>query len=598
MKVQIKQFKNLKGLSFEIPCEISGSNGQGKSNALNAILWTLSEKNTENETAIPFDSDYAEVSVIFGTETFTRKTEWKKVRKAGETEAKITGTTSTYSINLEAVNKSTYMEAIKATIGAIQYAEPFYFTSLKNAEKIEIINQIVGIEKPNVNFSELNRAVKTAKDQVDNQLFLIENLNGKISDTSDLEALISAKTAEITQLQSKIVNKDTTIETHNAEILSKIQTIEIEKFKPTELKSLRSKADAERQLLELQIIACEAPSLIVKEKPTLHEAPKEPIKPVETSVFQIADNCTACPLFKKDLEEQKGEFSEKLADYERKMNAWVLDCENVEKNNQQLIQNWKDANKQAEEIFESEVIRYEKIKEHNAKIPARRAELEALILEIDEANKTIEDENAKIVSDNETSASEFEQKKQAKIFALRKQLKAQTSTETNTEILNQIKEVEASRCVLTDELAVIRSKKTELSEAKNDLSSYQSTLISAEKKVIEAKNLIKNWRDAFDSKCLLLFEGKIKIATTRETYSDTLEDCFELYFNRGGEWTEFGALNHSDSILCAVEVSKVLCKHFNCKMPLLVDNAEAINESRRPKNCVLGIVSTCDLKIK
>ena len=73
MKVKIKQFRNLVGIEFTAPASIYGKNGKGKSNCIGAVLWVLSEKNTENEEVIPFGLNEAEVSIEVDGITFGRK---------------------------------------------------------------------------------------------------------------------------------------------------------------------------------------------------------------------------------------------------------------------------------------------------------------------------------------------------------------------------------------------------------------------------------------------------------------------------------------------------------------------------------------------
>lgn len=591
MEVKIKQFKNLQGVSFVAPCEIHGQNGKGKSNCISAISWVLSEKNTESEEVIPFGQNEAAVSIAIDGILFTRTTEYKITRKAGELEGKITGTVSNYFINGESLNKSTYFNNIKEWLGAVQYIEPLYFFTQKTAEKLEIINKIVGIEKPQANLSELQRAVKQAKTDTDNQLFLIENLNGKISDTSELQNAINAKNIKISELKNKIVSKDPIIEAYNDKILSQISEIQRTEFAPEKKKELQSVTNIDSQLADLQPKQFEKPELVIKAVPEKVAMPKEPIKPTENNLPEKASECGKCELYKKAVSENKGNFEEKLADYERLTNAWLLDCQNIERLNAQNLQNWKDNKTQAEQAHELACSNYEVAQEYNSKIVQRRAELEALKAEISEANAKIESENKLIQASNELNIVKFGERKEKEITTIRSQLKAQDYTATNAIVLMEISEIENSKKVFSDEIAVLASRKSDLIASKNKLQELQGVMISTERKLIEAKADFKRFRDSFDSKCLLLFNGQVKVNTTRETYSDTIEDCFEVYFNRAGSWVEFQYLNHSDQILCGVALSKVLCEKFNCRLPLLIDNAEAINGERRPQNCVLAIVS-------
>jgi predicted nuclease with TOPRIM domain len=600
MKVKIKQFRNLVGLEFTAPASIYGKNGKGKSNCINAVLWVLSEKNTENEEVIPFGLNEAEVSVEVDGITFGRKIEFKKVRKQGEVEEKITGTTSTYFINGEVLNKTTYFMQVKALLGAIQYAEPLYFFSQKTADKLEIINQIVGLPKPTVNLQELKRGVATAKKEVDIKIAIIENLKSKKVDVTELQTKISEKEAEIEKLKKQIVNKNPEIEAFNDKINAEIIACQNSTCQILTKKQLRDVSEVERQLAELQPIVVEVPELIRKERPNLLPMPKEPTKPQQVDVDGICPTCgnkfKGSPYEKAIKREGEIELN---AEYERQMNAWLADCENVERVNKHNFEMWQNTNKANEEAFELAQQNFEKAQEFNSQIPARRSELEALRNEIIEQNKEIEAENLQIEAKNKQLLTDFEAEKQKNILALKNQIKVQDYSTTNEAILQQIAEIEQSKRVFSDELAVLNSITQNIITETALLNQARQVLINIEKKLIEAQNEWQLWRSSFDKKCLLLFDGKVKITTTRETYSDTIEDCFEVYFNRNNEWVEFQYLNHSDQLLCAVEVSKVLCEKFSCKIPLLIDNAEAINEDRRPTNCLLAIVSeTIEFQIK
>ena len=231
------------------------------------------------------------------------------------------------------------------------------------------------------------------------KIAIIENLKSKKVDVTEIQTKISEKETEIEKLKKQIVNKNPEIEEFNDKINEDIIACQNSTCPIFTKKQLRDVSEVERQLAELQPIVVEVPELTRKERPNLLPMPKEPTKPQQVDVDGICPTCgnkfKGSPY--ENAIKREGEI-ELNAEYERQMNAWLADCENVERVNKHNFEMWQNTNKANEEAFELAQQNFENAQEFNNKIPARRSEIEALRNEIIEQNKEIEAENLQIES--------------------------------------------------------------------------------------------------------------------------------------------------------------------------------------------------------
>ena len=190
------------------------------------------------------------------------------------------------------------------------------------------------------------------------------------------------------------------------------------------------------------------PGPIVVEVPELTRKGDQPLcqerQPQQVDVDGICPTCGNKWEALMKMPKREGEI-ELNAEYERQMNAWLADCENVERINKHNFEMWQNTNKANEEAFELAQQNFEKAQEFNSKIPARRSELEALRSEIIEQNKEIEAENLQIEAKNKQLLTDFEAEKQKNILALKNQIKAQDYSTTNETILNKLPKLNKQR---------------------------------------------------------------------------------------------------------------------------------------------------------
>lgn len=570
MKITIHKFKRLENLSINVPAQITGGNGLGKTTILEAISFCLTGKNIDGTT---FDEVYdnrvdlkeaiADVSFFddYGNE-YRRKVEPVfETNRQGEEKLKILRNTTCTKNKIDVKDFASEFDDF------YRFGTGFFFTQ-KEADQRSIFIDLMKSLLPDFDVKkaqeEMKSLKKTQREAVD-EIKSIREMLKKIKDepVPEIPEDLREKEDEY-QLFSQSILK-------NAELVSQINaennaTISAFMLKKTNLENSIFEKDRERKRLESDV------SEFVENLKTLKEKKLEPAKiedttplveqlialklkleatPYYTTLEDFArENAKKNPIVVQNIEQlkalQNGTHNEELSDAcpfcqvaskEALSKQIDLKINQIKAENRSLLEiDMREANN-AHLAVKDEFERVEKslnaLKERNRAVEKENEEGRHKF-NLDKTNsisrteKTIEESNKKIEilkSEIATLQDELNNLEEPKLKEL----------PTELEVPDDLKEAHDQYVALHE--AIVGANAVNANNAKikdrseSEIKENQALIAELDSKIVNLQNEISDYFSNLDGVVKQEFGGQIEIGVQLQEYvitRDEYKDCFKI----------------------------------------------------------------------
>lgn len=653
--ISIQNFKGIKSFETDLTekVTIAGKNGSGKSTVYDAITWLLFNKNSSNiekfgiRRVLP-DGELehnTEIAVELTIDVDGKTSVLKKVQKEnwvkhrGSTNPTLEGNPNSYEIDgFPVPTERKWKEEIANIIDEDKFkllCNPMHFNSLKWKEQREIIMSLVGditdediiannpsyaifkedlanghtVDEIRTKFSsqkrELNQKLKEIPARIDElNSHRTENIDASvlIRRKAELEELIKTSTpAKDTVLEELIAAKQDAYKAYN-----EAESRENQKYK--ELKT-----EYDRTLIDLSTKSSKLGNEIAQLGSDIEQAEKsietskadrasmgekykegmakefsmpEPTFREEDWVFD--ESTTICPLCHQKLPDEKiaalhSTFEMQKAEAKAKSDEFIANAE--KQFNADKAKYLADLMEDATAIKKREAELSKKIEEKKLKREALEKELEKVKADIEEHEK-----HQPVCSNSESEALWAKVESLAKEIEERRAL--QTADSSKDEYLSELHQIDTT-------LANVESNKR-IQERINDLETEQGEVAQ---KVSEVEGFLFLLDEFMTTKLNAISDA------VNSKFHDVNFKLFNIQVNGGVAETcestingvPYSDLNSGHRIVAGLEIIKTLQQHYEVTAPIVIDNAETINNFNIPTlGCQLIklSVSESDLEVK
>lgn len=641
--LSLKDFKGTKEkyIEFGDKTLISGENGKGKSTVMDAFMWAMFDKDSndrKNFDIKPFNADgtvkHGLESVVTATleidgavvtleKTFKEK--WTKQR--GQAEKTFSGHETIYSINDIPVRKKEYEEKIKEICEEKLFklvTNPNYFASLNWKDQRNIIQSIIGelTDKKVINYNSKLKALRIDNnDTVDNHRLRTQATIKKLKEqlkqiptrideleNSKVDVNVQQLENEKLNVQKQINELDGILEDSSkgneillshkqrlfdlrAEYQEKINYHKLLLNKPLEhfkeelynksyevQKVLFEQKDLERELEENKKETLRVEKEILEYESKL-ERLREEFRNVQKLEFELNENDTKCPTCNRELEN----LVEIIEDLKAKFNLRKVKDINILNENGKAI---KEKN-------EKEKLKLKELKEKINKIENRLEEKNVQILEIEQQVKKIE----KQIEDFTPGAVEFEGKTQ-----LENEIKM-TEDDINNFKIDDNRELKEKKKNLVNDLEDI-NKKLALFENNEKINERIEELGEEERNI--SINIARQEQNLFLYEEFIrtkveLSEGlinkkfkNIKFKLFNELINGGLEECCKIVI----DGVPYSNANSASKINAGIEVINTLSEFYEVTAPVWIDNAESVNKISKTNSQLIELIVSKDEELK
>lgn len=570
MKITIHKFKRLENRSIDVPAQITGGNGLGKTSILEAISFCLTGKNLDGSTfdevydnRVDLKEAFADVSYFddYGNE-YRRKVEPVfETNRQGEEKLKVLRNTSCTKNKIDCNDFASEFDDF------YQFGTGFFFNQ-KETDQRSIFIDLMKFFLPNFDVKaaqeKLKSLKKTQRDTVD-EIKSIRAMLKKIKDEPYLkfpEELIkkekeyqnilesSSKNAELisqinvennatisdfrtkkTEIENSIFEKirdRKRLESDVSEFVKNLESLKSKEFEPEKIEDLTS---FQKQLSELKISLETTPYFATLEDFAKENASKNPIvvqnierlKALQDGTHneELSDVCPTCLVQSKEalskqidlkINEIKAENRSLLEiDMREANNAHLIikdDFERFEKSLYHLEERNKTIEKENEESR-----RQFNINKMNAYSGAKKA--------IEDFNKKIEILKSEIA----TLQGELDNLKEPILKELPTEMEV---SEELREFHNQYVEIHET-IVGANAINFNNAKIKERSEG--EIKENQNLIAELDSKIVNLQNEISDYFSNLDGVVKKEFSGKIEIGVQLQEYvitRDEYKDCFKI----------------------------------------------------------------------
>lgn len=570
MKITIHKFKRLENLSIDVPAQITGGNGLGKTTILEAISFCLTGKNTDGST---FDEVYdnrvdlrealADVSFFddYGNE-YRRKVEPVfETNRQGEEKLKILRNTTCTKNKIDVKDFASEFEDF------YKFGTGFFFNQ-KETEQRSIFIDLMKSLLPNFDVKkaqdEMKSLKKTQKDavgeiksiramlkkisieeipEVPEELQLKESEYQNILESSSKNAeLISQINAENNTIISDFRTKKTEIENSifekirdrkrlESDVSDFVENLEVLKGKEFEAEKIEDLTSSKEQLNELKIKLEATPYFATLEDFAKENASKNPIvvqnierlKALQDGTHneELSDVCPTCLVASKEALSKQIDL--KIGEIKAENRA-LLEIDMREANNAHLT--IRDRFDRLEKSLYHLEERNKEVEKENEE--SRRKFNLSKTNSISGAEKAIEDFNKKI----EFLKSEIADLQGGLIFLKEPKLK---ELPTEMEVSEELREFHNQYVEIHE--AIIGANAVNANNAKikerseSEIKENQNLIAELDSKIVNLQNEISDYFSNLDGVVKKEFSGKIEIGVQLQEYvitRDEYKDCFKI----------------------------------------------------------------------
>ncbi len=570
MKITIHKFKRLENLSIDVPAQITGGNGLGKTTILEAISFCLTGKNIDGSTfdevydyRVDLKEAFADVSFFddYGNE-YRRKVEPVfETNRQGEEKLKVLRNTTCTKNKIDVKDFASEFDDF------YKFGTGFFF-SQKETEQRSIFIDLMKSLLPNFDVKEAQEKLKSLKKTQRDTVAEIKSIRAMLKKMTDEEV------SEIPEeLQSKENEYQNILQSSskNAELISKINaennalisTFRAEKSKIEEsiFAKIRERkeyeSDVDKAKKDIEGLKSsffepspymDASSFTNQEKDLRGRLESTPYYPDLNSF--AAENALNNPIVKQNIAKlealRSGSSDEPVSD--------ICPCCGLKSKdalNNSLNAKVDEIKKENRSLLEIDM------REANNKHLSIKDELERVVISlnsINAKNATIKKENEanKRKFDIETSNGIFNAEKlikdftvkidllnaeikdlQAKQFGLKepklKELPTETTISEELEAFHQ--EYLSIRDQFVGALAVNASNKEIKAKSEDEIKEYQTLIANLDLEIVELQGKISDYFSNLDGVVKKEFGGKIEIGVQLQEYvitKDDYKDCFKI----------------------------------------------------------------------
>lgn len=635
MKIHFKTLtlKNFKGILGEKTinfCDtvtsIYGANHTGKTTVIDAILWVLFDKNSENASVFGIDTKDENNNVIPKLEHSVklvltidgvertlekvRKDVWTKPR--GQKEEVLTGHTTNYFVNGNKYTQTEYKAEITNILPEALFkcvTNPMFFPTLPPTEQRMLLEQMVGetnfvaVVSQKEEWELLEKYIENG----DVEKFR-ENLAYKIKLVKEELKLIPSRISEHTNELAELQSKD-----YNFPILEK-RIAEIEKGLQhyDDMLADASKGSDEKYKAkmavrkQIQAYEAERDSIIDKinkenrESEQLHESV---ISSIEDAIAKQRKNIRDANVDaqsnerrKELLEKQKSDFRTRWQQVEDETFQWDevnevcptchqrLPQEDINSLRERLQGNFNESKAKKQDLLDVEAKEIAKqqasIEEESKRCAEEKQKAEEKIAHLEkelEKAKGTQPEKKDYTTDSRvvelTSLIKGEEDKL-------QQLEQEEDNTTQQEAINRIKEQKQGQQQLRDQLRdqlqtkqQIERKEKRIAELTAEQQTLSQQLTGLEQQDNAAMNLVQFYIEELEKKVNKMFDI-VKFTMFEHHLNGNIKTKCECTMHG----TPYQDLSNSEKINAGIDIINAMCRHHNAFAPIIVDNAESITD--------------------
>lgn len=626
----LKNFKGILGEKTINFCDtvtsIYGANHTGKTTVIDAILWTLFDKNSEGASVFGIDTKDENNNVIPKLEHCVkltlsvdgvertlekvRKDVWSKPR--GQEEEVLTGHTTNYFINGNKYTQTEYKAEIANILPEALFksiTNPMYFPSLKAADQRLLLEQMVGetdfldVVAQKEEWALLEKYVENG--DIDK---FRENLAYKIKLVKEelklIPSRISEHQTELVELESKDYDFPI-LEKRIAEIEKGLQYYDdmlADASKGSD-ESFTAKTAIRKQIQAYEV---ERDSIIDKinkenrEAEKLHESVvssiEEAIEKQRKNIYTINNDAENNELKQQSLNKQKEDFRTRWQQVEDETFAWDennetcptchqrLPQEDIDSLRERLQGNFNESKAKKQELLdieaESIAKKQNEIEEERKRCATDKQEAEERVAHLEkelEKAKGTQPEKKDYTTDSRvielTNLIKGEEDKL-------QQLEQEEDNTTQEEAINRIKEQKQGQQKLRDQLRdqlqtkqQIERKEKRIAELTTEQRDLSQQLAGLEQQDNTATKLVQYYIEDLESKVNSMFDI-VRFNMFEHQLNGGLKTVCECTMHG----TPYQDLSNSEKINAGIDIINAMCRHHNAFAPIIIDNAESITD--------------------
>lgn len=626
----LKNFKGILGEKTINFCDtvtsIYGANHTGKTTVIDAILWTLFDKNSEgasvfgidtkdeNNNVIPkLEHSVKLVLTIDGMERTlekVRKDVWTKPR--GQEEEVLTGHTTNYFINGNKYTQTEYKAEIANILPEALFksiTNPMYFPSLKAADQRLLLEQMVGetnfvdVVSQKEEWALLEKYVENG--DIDK---FRENLAYKIKGIKEelklIPSRISEHQTELVELESKDYDFPI-LEKRIAEIEKGLQYYD-------DMLADASKGSDERFTAktairkQIQAYEVERDSIIDKinkenrEAEKLHESVvssiEEAIEKQRRNISTINNDAENNELKQQSLNKQKEDFRTRWQQVEDEAFTWDesnetcptchqrLPQEDIDSLRERLQGNFNESKAKKQDLLDIEAKSIAKkqneIEEERKRCATDKQEAEEHVAHLEkelEKAKGTQPEKKDYTTDSRViELTNLIKEEEDKL----QQLEQEEDNTTQEEAINRIKEQKTQQQQLRDQLRdqlqikqQIERKEKRIAELTAEQQALSQQLAGLEQQDNTATKLVQYYIEDLESKVNSMFDI-VRFNMFEHQLNGGLKTVCECTMHG----TPYQDLSNSEKINAGIDIINAMCRHHNAFAPIIIDNAESITD--------------------
>ena len=626
----LKNFKGILGEKTINFCDtvtsIYGANHTGKTTVIDAILWTLFDKNSEGASVFGIDTKDENNNVIPKLEHCVkltlsvdgvertlekvRKDVWSKPR--GQEEEVLTGHTTNYFINGNKYTQTEYKAEIANILPEALFksiTNPMYFPSLKAADQRLLLEQMVG-ETDFVDVVSQKEEWALLEKYVENGDIdkFRENLAYKIKGIKEelklIPSRISEHQTELVELESKDYDFPI-LEKRIAEIEKGLQYYDdmlADASKGSD-ESFTAKTAIRKQIQAYEV---ERDSIIDKinkenrEAEKLHESVvssiEEAIEKQRKNIYTINNDAENNELKQQSLNKQKEDFRTRWQQVEDETFAWDennetcptchqrLPQEDIDSLRERLQGNFNESKAKKQELLdieaESIAKKQNEIEEERKRCATDKQEAEERVAHLEkelEKAKGTQPEKKDYTTDSRvielTNLIKGEEDKL-------QQLEQEEDNTTQEEAINRIKEQKQGQQKLRDQLRdqlqtkqQIERKEKRIAELTTEQRDLSQQLAGLEQQDNTATKLVQYYIEDLESKVNSMFDI-VRFNMFEHQLNGGLKTVCECTMHG----TPYQDLSNSEKINAGIDIINAMCRHHNAFAPIIIDNAESITD--------------------
>lgn len=570
MKITIHKFKRLENLSIDVPAQITGGNGLGKTTILEAISFCLTGKNLDGTTfdevydnRVDLKEAFADVSFFddYGNEYRRRVEPVFETNRQGEEKLKILRNTTCTKNKIDVKDFASEFEDF------YRFGTGFFFTQ-KEAEQRSIFIDLMKSLLPNFDVKkaqeEMKSLKKTQREAVE-EIKSIREMLKKIKDepipeipeelrkkedeyqsfsqsilknaelvsqiNAENNATISAFRAQKTTIENSIFEKDRERKRLESDVFGFVENLEALKDKKFEPAKIEDPASYQERLNELKLKLEATPYYTTLEEFAKENASKNPIvvqnigrlKALQNGTHneELSDVCPACQVASQQALSKQIEL--KINEIKAE-NRSLLEIDMREANNAHL--SIKDEFERVEKSLNALKERNRAVEKENEE-SMRKFNL-GKANAISRAEKAIEESNKKIEilkSEIATLQDELNNLEEPKLKEL----------PTEMEVPEELKGAHSQYLALHEAIVganAVNANNAKIKErSENEIKENQALIAELDSKIVKLQNEISDYFSNLDGVVKKEFSGQIEIGVQLQEYvitRDEYKDCFKI----------------------------------------------------------------------